>query len=304
MSPSASPRHRTGPAVALALLLLLGIGCGSDGPAEDDWALAWCDTLLVASFNLENIGPTKLSDPVAVSAIVDVIRTFDIIALQEVRGSADLVYTSLVRVVNGGSDNGPYRFVSGPQVGSGSYFEQYGFIYDATRVAHTEGDWELYPDHGEAFARPPLLARFSTLAGFDFVLADVHISPDDAQAEIDELVYVMKYGRDRWPSQKDVIILGDLNADCSYFSEEGNLSPLRQPHYRWVIGDELDTTTAKSSYTYDRIVFDRTWTDEDFTGNHGVLRIDEVFGFSAEVTDAVSNHSPVWAEFSTSGDTD
>ena len=233
--------------------------------------------------------------------VVAIIRHFDIIALQEIRGPKDHILNAFVRVLNDGHD-GPYAFVSGEPVGSSGHLEQYGFIYDRTRVSWAAGEVETYPLEG--FVRPPLLARFTTFAGFDFVLATVHIKPDDARAEIDELVYVMKYGRDRFPSQEDVIVLGDFNADCSYFNESTDTSPARGPDYNWAIGDELDTNVASSECTYDRIIFSHTVTDEDYTGNHGVFRFDAVLGLDASTTQDVSDHYPVWVEFSTTDDTD
>jgi len=255
----------------------------------------------VASFNVQNFGTGKLADSMVTETVVSIIRHFDIIALQELRGPADHVLVTLVRVLNDGQD-GPYAFVSGEPVGSSGHLEQFGFIYDRTRVSWVEGDVETYPLEG--LVRPPLLARFSTFAGFDFVLATVHVKPDDAEAEIDELVYVMKYGRDRFPSQQDVILLGDFNADCSYFNEASSVSPMRGSDYYWAIGDELDTNVASSECTYDRVVFSPAATAEDYTGNHGVFRFDEVLGLSAGMTTDVSDHYPVWVEFSTTEDSD
>lgn len=284
-----------------ACSLVVAVACGSSEGAKESWPLVWSDSILVASFNVQNLGSGKLEDPAVPEAVVSIIRHFDIVALQEIRGPQDYVLSYLVQLLNEGGD-GPYDFVSGAPVGSSGHLEQYGFIYDRTTISWTAGDKETYPLDG--FVRAPLLARFSTLAGFDFVLATVHVKPDDAKAEIDELVYVMKYGRDRFPSQQDVIILGDLNADCGYFNEETAISALRGPDYLWAIGDELDTNVAASECTYDRILFARAVTEEDYTGNHGVFRFDEVLGLSAAATKDVSDHYPVWVQFATTEDTD
>jgi deoxyribonuclease-1-like protein len=284
---------------ALALPVLMGCGPGQD--SSEKWPLGWSDTILVASFNVQNFGTGKLGDSQVTETVVSIIRHFDIIALQELRGPTNYVLSTLVKVLNDGQD-GPYAFVSGEPVGSSGHLEQYGFIYDRTKVHWDAGDVETYPLQG--FVRPPLLARFSTFAGFDFVLATVHVKPDSAEAEIDELVYVMKYGRDRFPSQRDVVLLGDFNADCSYFNESSNDSPARGPDYYWAIGDELDTNVASSECTYDRIVFDPAFTEEDYTGNHGVFRFDAVLGLSGGEAKDVSDHYPVWVEFATTEDSD
>ncbi len=51
----------------------------------------------------------------------------------------------------------------------------------------------------------------------------------------------------------DFIVMGDLNADCSYFNENSQ-SPLRSNDYYWVINNSVDTTTKSTDCTYDRII--------------------------------------------------
>jgi hypothetical protein len=45
---------------------------------------------------------------------------------------------------------------------------------------------------------------------------------------------------------------------------------------------------------------------EDFTGNSGVIRFDELYDFDEAgiAPNSVSDHYPVWAEFYTGRDTD
>lgn len=56
-------------------------------------------------------------------------------------------------------------------------------------------------------------------------------------------------------SHQNVIILGDLNADCSYVTIKGwRAVRLRSdPKFRWLIGDEQDTTVREKTHcAYDR----------------------------------------------------
>jgi hypothetical protein len=49
----------------------------------------------------------------------------------------------------------------------------------------------------------------------------------------------------------DTIILGDLNADGSYY-DENNITHFKS--WSWIVENKVDTTVAKSNNTYDRII--------------------------------------------------
>jgi len=87
-----------------------------------------------------------------------------------------------------------------------------------------------------------------------FVLGGVHIKPSDAVAEIIALEKVFNYSRDYFKTD-DVIIMGDLNADCSYVSNsKWETIPLKNdPNYHWLIGDDVDTTVSATTCAYDRL---------------------------------------------------
>lgn len=56
---------------------------------------------------------------------------------------------------------------------------------------------------------------------------------------------------------KNVVILGDLNAGCSYITARGwrALRLRTDPKFHWLIGDEEDTTVReKTQCAYDRSV--------------------------------------------------
>ncbi|MDO9517745.1 MAG: hypothetical protein Q7J10_06805, partial [Methanosarcinaceae archaeon] len=109
---------------------------------------------------------------------------------------------------------------------------------------------------------------------------------------------LIEYAQGMYPEEQDFIVLGDMNADGSYFDEDST-SDLSE--YYWCIDNTLDTTTKSTDYTYDRIIL----TDSsDFTGNAGVLRYDLEYGLSLDETVAVSDHYPVYAEFWIDGDVD
>lgn len=52
------------------------------------------------------------------------------------------------------------------------------------------------------------------------------------------------------------MVVGDFNADGSYFDEDAGWSSVlaQMPRYSLLTGNDLDTTVAQSSNTYDRIL--------------------------------------------------
>ncbi|MDR0721056.1 MAG: endonuclease, partial [Treponema sp.] len=154
------------------------------------------------------------------------------------------------------------------------------------------------------FERNPLAAYFQTGGGFDFILINNHIQPSNAAREIAALPGVARSFQDLW-GETDVALVGDFNADGSYYDENDLAAVFPQDAYHIVIANEHDTTVASGDNTYDRIIISASAV-EDYTGACGVLRFDEVYDFSELFIEPrhVSDHYPVWAEFYTGADTD
>ncbi len=99
----------------------------------------------------------------------------------------------------------------------------------------------------DLFQREPYVAEFESRNGnFDFVLITIHTDPDTATQEINDLPAVVENAKGRYQGEGDFIIMGDLNADCAYFYENGQ-SPLRSSDYFWVIENSVDTTTKSTA---------------------------------------------------------
>ena len=65
---------------------------------------------------------------------------------------------------------------------------------------------------------------------------------------------------------------------------------------RSILGFRVQSTT-RGSAQYDNLVFTAATTVE-FTGRAGVLSMQEVFAITTDVALELSDHPPVWAEFS------
>src|SRR5262245_15311112 len=69
-------------------------------------------TIRIASYNLCMFGKAKLAKPQAMQAIVDIVRKFDVVAIQEVRAESQDVLPEFVSMLNSGGRH--YDYVIGP----------------------------------------------------------------------------------------------------------------------------------------------------------------------------------------------
>jgi deoxyribonuclease-1-like protein len=257
------------------------------------------DTVKIASFNLQVFGTSKAGKPEVMSILGQIIRRFDVVAVQEIRDSSGTAVVALKDAVN--ATGASYEYEIGPRLGSTSSKEQYAFFYNTATVEALPGAYTAVAGAGVAFEREPYVAKFKAKGGrFGFTLVDVHTRPEGATAEISCLPAVISEAA-AVTGEPDVLCLGDFNADGSYYDEDVYLSVFPASTYNWLIPNTLDTTIASSSHTYDRVVTLHA-SDEDFTGNAGVFRFDEELTLGGLAPGAVSDHYPVWVEFWTQKD--
>ncbi|KAF5428370.1 Metal-dependent hydrolase, endonuclease/exonuclease/phosphatase family [Candidatus Methanomarinus sp.] len=254
----------------------------------------------IASFNIQVFGRTKANKPEVMENISKIIRNFDLVAIQEIRDVTQTAVVKLNDTINHEQKH-KYTYIMGERLGRTSSKEQYAYFYNTSTI-ELIGSPYTYPEapYNDMFHREPYIANFKVKNGsFDFVLITIHTDPDEATQEINYLPEVVEDTKNTFGNESNFIILGDLNADCRYFDENGE-SPLKSSDYFWVINNSLDTTTKSTVCTYDRIII-TTETVTDYTKDCGVFRFDEVYNLTYEETIAVSDHYPVYAAFYTGG---
>lgn len=250
---------------------------------------------LVASFNIQAFGEKKVSDPVVVQRIVEILRLFDVTAIQEVRAMEQTVLPRLIELVN--SQGARYDFILGPRLGRSNSKEQYCYVYDTTRILSSPSASYTVNDTADLLHREPLVGRFATRVPpgyppFTFSLMNIHTDPGEVKQELPVMHTVLAAVREyEWATARedDVMMLGDLNAAPTKF---GNLAQV--PGIYWIINDQ--PTNTRRTEIYDNILFDRGPTNE-FTGRAGVLEMTKIFGISIDEALKVSDHNPIWAEF-------
>ena len=234
------------------------------------------EQLRIGAFNIQVFGTTKASKPEVMDVLGKIIRTYDVVAIEEIRDKSQTALPMLVDTVN--SDNSRYDYVVGERLGRTTSKEQYAYIYNTQTVILTDTPF-TYPEPAgtDPFHREPYIASFKALNGnFDVTLITIHTDPDEATDEINALDAVVSYAQSVYPDEQDFIVMGDLNADCSYFDED-SASTLSSSDYYWCIDNNVDTTTKTTDCTYDRIIITNSAVS-DFTGDIGVFRYDMEYG--------------------------
>ncbi len=259
-------------------------------------------TVKLAAFNIQTFGTTKASKPEVMEVLSKTIRNFDIVAVQEIRDASQTVLPALRDAANK-MGSSQYDFVVSERLGRTTSKEQYAYIYNKETIELIGAPYTYpEPSSNDMFQREPYVANFKAKNGnFDFMLITIHTDPDTAAQEINDLPAVVDYAKGRQQGEGDIIVMGDLNADCDYF-DENSPSLLKSSDYYWVINNSIDTTTKATVCTYDRIILTSQATD--FTGDSGVFRFDEAYNLTYDTTISVSDHYPVYATFWNNRDTD
>ncbi|KXS43136.1 MAG: metal-dependent hydrolase [Methanolobus sp. T82-4] len=221
--------------------------------------------------------------------LADIVRTYDVVAIQEIRDSSQTALPELVDLVN--SDGSQYDYVVSERLGRTTSKEQYAYVYNSNTVSVSNAYTYPEPNGTDPFHRQPYIASIEALQGnYDATLIVIHTDPDEATEEINGLDDVLSYAQSQNPEENDFVIMGDLNADGSYFDED---STSDLDAYYWVIDDSQDTTTRSTDYTYDRIILT---DDSDLAGDSGVFRFDLEYGLDEDMTINVSDHYPVFVD--------
>ncbi len=247
----------------------------------------------IGSFNIQVFGTSKMGKPEVMGVLAQVARQFDVLAIQEIRSKDDTIIPRFTDMIN--AEGACYDYVVGQRLGRTVSKEQYAYVFDTGRVELDRRSVFTMPDPEDLLHREPLVARFRARGpprekAFSFRLINVHTDPDETDTEIDALADVFRKVQTAADGEDDVILLGDLNVDENDLGRLGRL-----PGMAWAISGK--TTNTRGTRAYDNLLFDRRFTTE-FTGYSGVLDLMAQFDLSLDQALAVSDHLPVWAEFS------
>ncbi|MEN0109462.1 MAG: endonuclease/exonuclease/phosphatase family protein [Planctomycetota bacterium] len=277
-------------------------------------------TIRIASFNIQTFGDKKASRPDVMWRLAQIVRSFDVLAIQEIRTQDDYFISKFLRdYVNRGVPAGGelYDARVSERLGRTSSTEQYAYVFNTARVeAHPNYSF-VVPDPEDRLHRPPYVSFFRTrvappLTPFTFLLLNVHTDPDEALDEMNALYPVYQQAQRATIGgvvEDDVILLGDLNTavaapsryqpeirsqgllprDIGLLARVPGISPLVRSEATNTIGNRLHDNLLIPSYQ-----------TIEFTGRSGVFDLRSDFGemLTLDAAKRVSDHLPVWGEFS------
>ena len=243
------------------------------------------DSIKVASFNAEIFGDAKISN-VGVDYYVDLVSDYDLFFLLEIRDVDNSSFEELCGALVG------YECYLSARSGRTISKEAVGvFVKNDLNVSRF-GEYEddTIPS---VFERAPVWIDVSLSprdnSGEPVRYWAVHLNHDDVYREMEALEILVgenivarnsvpsNLGTDVPFSSGKTIVLGDMNADCDYYS-----SGVDFDGWNWVIGDDADTASGFKDCAYDRIIVS---SGVEVLGS-GVVPIDSL----------VSDHNLVFVE--------
>jgi deoxyribonuclease-1-like protein len=254
------------------------------------------DTIRIASFNVQVLGTSKMNKPHVVEQIARICRKFDVIALQDVRSKSQDTIPRLLDVIN--ATGRYYDYVIGPRLPHHEHEanqSQYAFLFDRASLEIDRLQMYTIDDPDNLLTREPLVGWFRVRGppeeeAFTFSLVNVHVDPDRTMDELIQLEKVYRAVRNDGRDEDDVILLGDLNADDRGLSRLTRLAGLQ-----WAISETA--TNTRGTHQYDNILFQYHATNE-FVGRAGIYDFMREHNLTLDQALEVSDHLPVWAEFS------
>lgn len=219
----------------------------------------------IANWNLQIFGNTKASNDELMNSYASVIDDYDIIFIQEIRNKDQTAFPKLCALLP------DYDCGVSSRAGRTSSKEQYGIIYKKGIEISMR---DFNPDASDRWERPPVEVTFD-IEGYELIAYNIHIKPDDAPEEIDYLEDVVE-------TSGNVVVLGDLNADCSYYNPSTETD---FDSWEWIIKDSEDTTVSSTHCAYDRILLNDN-ANAEYSSD----------GIYTEVTSEQSDHYLVWVE--------
>lgn len=233
--------------------------------------------LFIATFNVQIYGQSKSNNEPVMNVLSETINKYDIVAFQEIRDITGTAFPKLMEMIP------EKEYVISERLGRSKSKEQYAYIYDPSFVTISRP--MIYDDKNDNFEREPYLAEFF-IEDFSFVAIQIHTKPEDAYNEIGHLEDVVDFAKEHYLSE-DIIILGDLNSDGSYYDENKDTF---LDNYNVLIGNEIDTTTSRTNATYDRIMSVLDYGDMII-----YCGVDE-YTDNVKLAQAVSDHKLIYCE--------
>ncbi|TGZ60351.1 hypothetical protein CRM22_008591 [Opisthorchis felineus] len=255
------------------------------------WVAA--ESLRVGSFNIQVFGQKKVENEKVLRHIVQILKRYDLVVILEIRDKKGTAFQKLLQDLNQQSNESYASYVS-EALGRTTSKEQYGILYKQTKVAVT--GFRVFPDPQDKFERPPLgfIVNLKEVS-LKFGWVAVHLDPDTVEAELNALYENAETFREQ-NKLKNVLLAGDMNADCRYLSNRKmqQLSLMKDTRYFWLIRDGYDTTVHSNDCALDRMIVYGDKLKSAIKGQQAqAYRYDSEMKLDPKTAKHISDHYPI-----------
>ncbi|CDS36839.1 deoxyribonuclease [Echinococcus multilocularis] len=229
----------------MILLSLLLVVCllGLPAPSEQK--------IKSAAFNVQVFGKSKSTKADVMKLLVDIFLRYHGAVIEEIRDNTDEAIQRLLTAINAASPGVRYEVRVGERKGRSASKEQIGFIFRPDNIT-VVGLASMRTRMAE-FERPPdCFSLIIKESGLRVALLAIHVSPKYVVKELDAL-YDVTNECERFAGTTNLVLLGDMNADCTYLSKQARdkLRLRTDRQYAWRITDDMDTTVSDTKCAYD-----------------------------------------------------
>lgn len=272
-------------AALVAAYLILNYEAGPPGEARTSDAPEGSVNLI--TWNLYNFGRSKDTEEVAFMA--DVLRDYDLVAIQEVStGPAGAQAVARLADELGRTGARWDYVVSEPTSGRGS--ERYAYLWKPSRVQIAGRPW-LEPSLADSIDREPFMARFEA-GGRPMLLASFHAVPAAKRPATE--IRLLDRLDERYPDD-NLLVMGDFNLS----QEHSAFDVLRAAGLRPVLVDQRTSIRMKVGQdgrhlanAYDNIFYE---AGPLRAGRAGVVDFTSEFSTLKQAR-TISDHLPVYME--------
>ncbi len=258
-------------------------------PHSNSFSRKTADTIRIATFKLNGkTGAAQKHD--AVRLMTEICKQFDVIAIQEINPRNPEWISRLVGSLKE-STGDDYKFITS------AFFQQRQFatLYNSRTIELDQSHFYSVNDPDRLFQRPPLVAWFRTQGvesskAFTFSLANVQLDSKRSGQELQQLGNLYRAIRQDGRGEDDVIVVGDFQTG------ERGLGLIKEKSGLQSVAANRPTDTMKTAQ-FDNVLFSPVATVE-FAGESGVFDFMQHFNLFLQDSLAISEHLPVWAEFS------
>ena len=244
----------------------------------------------VASFDVNQLGASHLQDARLIRTIAEVIRQFDVVAIQNMATEDTLLLKRFLKIVNetGSLYHSAIRYQAGGVT-------QSAFLYDSNTIVLENQRAYAVNDPDAVFSHTPLVGWFRSKQAdaskaFTFSLVNVNLDHSKLESELAALGSLYRAVRNDGRGEDDIIVLGNFWANNEQLEALANREGLD-----WVLRNQ--PTNTAGTHQLANLVLDLLATGE-FTGETGVFDFMKHFNMTLQEAMRVSHYLPVWAEFS------